>query len=100
MSTDHGMIPVTKAIDAPLATFNGYDVEQRNTNSRRTVAEATKFFKALLNIFGSSIQNSLHVSLLVPRIEKQLIEFFENLCNPHVQNHAGQASPIRTPFTH
>jgi len=40
----------------------------------------TKFRTVTTNIFGFSVWNLLHVTLVVPRILRWLPEFLENLC--------------------
>jgi hypothetical protein len=51
-----------------------------NTDSQ--VARTTKFCTVAPNICGSSVWNFLHVTILVPRILRWLLNFFGNLCSP------------------
>ena len=54
---------------------------QRHTNPRHQVTWVTKFFIVAPNIFGFSVWNLLHVTLLVTGIVRWLLYFWD-ICAP------------------
>ena len=55
--------------------------EQGYTNPGRQVTRTTKFCAVAPNIFGSSVWNLLHVTILAPRILRWLLNFKKNICD-------------------
>jgi hypothetical protein len=47
------------------------------TDPRHHIAQVTKFCKVVPNIFGFSVWNLLHVSLMVPGILRRLVGFWK-----------------------
>ena len=58
------------------------NVCHRRRNLGRQVVRATKFCTVASNICRSSVSNSLHVTLLLPRIFGAVSRFLENLSTP------------------
>ena len=61
-----------------LSSVQGY------TNTGSQVAQATKFGLVMPNIYGSSVWNLLHITLLVPRILRWLLGFWK-ICGLQLQ---------------
>ena len=76
-------------------TISHIQQKQRCTKPRGHVAAASKFCMFVPNIRGCSVWTSLHVTLLVPRILRWLLDIPEHLCVPEQKGNGKTCQNIK-----